>query len=508
MEDASEEEIQCSALAAYKREQFDHELRLKRIALSAVNEAARRVRPLPTAEQHKQHTTSHYKARHLASRKARAAGKNRSRPPPPMLFDSEGTLKLAIGLAKETAINRSGELLAVAEDERMTAAAAFAALDARVAQANERRAKHLAALDDGQHSEARVRQPETLAELEQELMWLQRKCEEARVDMKLEEATVRERAQQRGHTVTVAELTADSHVAAARGKYNRFSRRYVALLRLRRPGEKFGPPLEADAPPAEEPQAPVGPTHEGSTFACIREAGTLRLREGGGVDGGDGEGGGGAGGDAATAEKRLEREKRLSRFALRGPLSMYQRALARRRAEEVDERAIEHQHQRDQQQDEQQRQAQRRSRRTKSAASSNRRRGSGAPPDLGTFLEEVGTFLEEDGTFLGTFLEEDALAEAAADGTTNRAAAASTLWQDGTANHHNAHWGGDLPNMVGSDPPEGLPEGLALTSSIALSRKLDAGGSDWATKSAEEVVWSVLFRHVSALECPIALDGP
>ena len=366
MEDASEEEIQCSALAAYKREQFDHELRLKRIALSAVNEAARRVRPLPTAEQHKQHTTSHYKARHLASRKARAAGKNRSRPPPPMLFDSEGTLKLAIGLAKETAINRSGELLAVAEDERMTAAAAFAALDARVAQANERRAKHLAALDDGQHSEARVRQPETLAELEQELMWLQRKCEEARVDMKLEEATVRERAQQRGHTVTVAELTADSHVAAARGKYNRFSRRYVALLRLRRPGEKFGPPLEADAPPAEEPQAPVGPTHEGSTFACIREAGTLRLREGGGVDGGDGEGGGGAGGDAATAEKRLEREKRLSRFALRGPLSMYQRALARRRAEEVDERAIEHQHQRDQQQDEQQRQAQRRSRRTKS----------------------------------------------------------------------------------------------------------------------------------------------
>ena len=498
MEDASEEEIQCSALAAYKREQFDHELRLKRIALSAVNEAARRVRPLPTAEQHKQHTTSHYKARHLASRKARAAGKNRSRPPPPMLFDSEGTLKLAIGLAKETAINRSGELLAVAEDERMTAAAAFAALDARVAQANERRAKHLAALDDGQHSEARVRQPETLAELEQELMWLQRKCEEARVDMKLEEATVRERAQQRGHAVTVAELTADSHVAAARGKYNRFSRRYVALLRLRRPGEKFGPPLEADAPLAEEPQAPVGPIHEGSTFACIREAGTLRLREGGGVDGGDGEGGGGAGGDAATAEKRLEREKRLSRFALRGPLSMYQRALARRRAEEVDERAIEHQHQRDQQQDEQQRQAQRRSRRTKSAASSNRRRGSGAPPDLGTFLEE------------------DALAEAAADGTTNRAAAASTLWQDGTANHHNAHWGGDLPNMVGSDPPEGLPEGLARTSSIALSRKLDAGGSDWATKSAEEVVWSVLFRHVSALvfrhvsalECPIALDGP
>jgi hypothetical protein len=485
MEDASEEEIQCSALAAYKREQFDHELRLKRIALSAVNEAARRVRPLPTAEQHKQHTTSHYKARHLASRKARAAGKNRSRPPPPMLFDSEGTLKLAIGLAKETAINRSGELLAVAEDERMTAAAAFAALDARVAQANERRAKHLAALDDGQHSEARVRQPETLAELEQELMWLQRKCEEARVDMKLEEATVRERAQQRGHTVTVAELTADSHVAAARGKYNRFSRHYVALLRLRRPGEKFGPPLEADAPPAEEPQAPVEPTHEGSTFACIREAGTLRLGVGGGVAGGDGDGGGGAGGAAATAEKRLEREKRLSRFALRGPLSMYQRALARRRAEEVDERAIEHQHQRDQQQDEQQRQAQRRSRRTKSAASSNRRRGSG---DLGTFL--------------GTSLEEDALAKAAADGTTNRAAAASTLWQDGTANHHNAHWGGDLPNMVGSDPPEGLPEGLALTSSIALSRKLDAGGSDWATKSAEEVVWSVLFRHVSALECP------
>ena len=485
MEDAGEIEMQCSALTSYKREQFDHELRLKRIALSAVNEAARRVIPLPTAEQLKQHTTAHYKAKSHASRKARAAGRDRSRPPPPMLFDSEGTLELAIGLAKETAINRSVELLAVAEDERMTAAAAFAALDARVAQANERRAKHLAALDDGQHSEARVRQPETLAELEQELMWLQRKCEEARVDMKLEEATVRERAQQRGHTVTVAELTADSHVAAARGKYNRFSRRYVALLRLRRPGEKFGPPLEADAPPAEEPQAPVGPTHEGSTFACIREAGTLRLREGGGVDGGDGEGGGGAGGDAATAEKRLEREKRLSRFALRGPLSMYQRALARRRAEEVDERAIEHQHQRDQQQDEQQRQAQRRSRRTKSAASSNRRRGSG---DLGTFL--------------GTSLEEDALAKAAADGTTNRAAAASTLWQDGTANHHNAHWGGDLPNMVGSDPPEGLPEGLALTSSIALSRKLDAGGSDWATKSAEEVVWSVLFRHVSALECP------
>eukprot|EP00900_Chrysochromulina_parva_P019727 jgi/Chrpa1/27756/Chrysochromulina_OHIO_Genome00007775-RA len=457
MEDAGEIEMQCSALASYKREQFDHELRLKRIALSAVNEAARRVIPLPTAEQLKQHTTSHYKAKSHASRKVRAAGRDRSRPPPPMLFDSEGTLELAIGLAKETVMNRSAELLAVAEDERMTAAAAFAALDARVAQANERRAKHLAALDDGQHSEARVRQPETLAELEHELTWLQRKCEEARVEMKHEEATVRERAQQRGHTVTVAELTADSHVAAARGKYNRFSRRYVALLRLRRPGEKFGPPLGADAPPAEEPPAPVGPSHEGFTFACVREVGTLR--EGGGVNGGEGGGGGGGGGggDAATEEKRLENEKRLSRFALRGPLSMYQRALARRRAEEVDERATELQHQRDQQQQEQERQerqAQRRSRRTKSAASSNRRRGSGAPPDL----------------------RADALAEAAADGTTTRAAA-----------------GVDLPNLETS---EGLPEGLALTSSVALSRQLDAGGSDWATKSAEEVVWSVLFRHV------------
>jgi hypothetical protein len=115
MEDAGEIEMQCSALASYKREQFDHELRLKRIALSAVNEAARRVIPLPTAEQLKQHTTSHYKAKSHASRKARAAGRDRSRPPPPMLFDSEGTLELAIGLAKETAMNRSVELLAVAE---------------------------------------------------------------------------------------------------------------------------------------------------------------------------------------------------------------------------------------------------------------------------------------------------------------------------------------------------------------------------------------------------------
>ena len=187
--------------------------------------------------------------------------------------------------------------------------------------------------------------------------------------------------------------------------------------------------------------------------------GKARTSQDGGGDGGEGGGGGGGGGggDAATEEKRLENEKRLSRFALRGPLSMYQRALARRRAEEVDERATELQHQRDQQQQEQERQerqAQRRSRRTKSAASSNRRRGSGAPPDL----------------------RADALAEAAADGTTTRAAT-----------------GFDLPNLETS---EGLPEGLALTSSVALSRQLDAGGSDWATKSAEEVVWSVLFRHV------------
>ena len=45
-----------SALAGYKHDQFHRELRLKRVALAATNEATRSVAPLPSTEKLKAQT--------------------------------------------------------------------------------------------------------------------------------------------------------------------------------------------------------------------------------------------------------------------------------------------------------------------------------------------------------------------------------------------------------------------------------------------------------------------
>ena len=71
--------------------------------------------------------------------------------------------------------------------------------------------------------------PETLADLEQELAWLQRKVEASRREARQEEAAVRARAQQRGKELSGAALGADERVRAARRKHSRYSRRMVAL---------------------------------------------------------------------------------------------------------------------------------------------------------------------------------------------------------------------------------------------------------------------------------------
>ena len=75
-----------------------------------------------------------------------------------------------------------------------------------------------------------MRAPQSAEELRQEVEWLRRKAEGAREDCRQAESAARERAAARQRPLTLEELNADSSLANARRRYNKYSATVLQAL--------------------------------------------------------------------------------------------------------------------------------------------------------------------------------------------------------------------------------------------------------------------------------------
>jgi hypothetical protein len=248
------------ASLAFQREdrerQFHRELRLQQIsraagtaggsgtdaskAVAGRGKSARRTAAEPTTAKSKR-----------GSRKKEAAS-------PRMLFDAAGTLHLLVGISENIAARKANDPKATAAaaagaayaggldregSSENTSASVLAALDAAREQLSSQLTDRATRLQRNGEATYEEKLPETPAELEQELSWLRRKTEQSRAEARREEEALCERFVARGRTIRAEEYASDERVMAARRKHDRYSRRQVALQRLKKPGSKLGPPL-------------------------------------------------------------------------------------------------------------------------------------------------------------------------------------------------------------------------------------------------------------------------
>lgn len=242
----SDGERAASSLAsAYRKNLFQRELKLHVIAGAAGKQADQRVGKVPSQSRRGQHRIQN-PIRKATSKAAASAA------PVKDLFDADATLRMLVDFSRY----RSSELHQHEHPTGLSAHAAAAeegSATATIAALSIARHALSSKLDPyGIDDEADPdtidleRQPATEAELEQEIAWLNRKLEASRQEAQEEEAAVRGRAKERGRTLTAHDIAFDDRVLAARKRHSRFSRRKVALLRLRKPGAKFGPRAAVD----------------------------------------------------------------------------------------------------------------------------------------------------------------------------------------------------------------------------------------------------------------------
>ena len=199
--------------------------------------------------------------------------KARKKKPPQLIFDAKATLKILVGASMSKAAehadqfpsspsNAAADLLLSSEEQQSLSTSALATLEvARNSLSTQLR--HYDDDDDDMELADEDRLPQTEAELEQELAWLRRKVASTREDARKEETALRERAAQQGKELLKSDYLTDPRVMEARHRNGRYSRRQVALLKLRKPGAKFGPPLPDDE---EGAASPTGGPSAGAAF--------------------------------------------------------------------------------------------------------------------------------------------------------------------------------------------------------------------------------------------------
>ena len=191
------------------------------------------------------------------------------KPQPKDLFDAAATLKILVGTSYDYAAERAEQLQLPAFAPAQPASSAIEALAALDVARNKLTAKR----DQDNALPDDEKMPDTVAELEQELAWLKRKVAASREEAKQEEAALRERFKQRGKKIESSDYLADERVMAARRRNNRYSRRQVVLMRLKKPGSKLGPSIpDADGPTggageegaasSSDANAPAAPTSD------------------------------------------------------------------------------------------------------------------------------------------------------------------------------------------------------------------------------------------------------
>ena len=238
---ATMRQARSGLVTAAKEDQFRRELRIR--AIAGTKDTASRV-----AKASKNNVTLSEKR---AAREALTSGGDRSKqssgggkPMPKTVFNPDATLHITMRAARQITAEQ------VERNVRPGAKAALEALTDATAELAAKLAESGAVVDDAEADddpEYSVRMPKTKEEYEQEIAWLKRKQALAREDRRKCEALLRERARQTGRKLSLEEATADEALRNARRRYNKYNRRLVGLLYLSKPGEKFGPPLPADA---------------------------------------------------------------------------------------------------------------------------------------------------------------------------------------------------------------------------------------------------------------------
>lgn len=211
--------------------------------------------------------------------KHKRAGHVKEKKPPETLFDAGATLRILVGASRSRAAARSEELQTLSPAQPLNfSPSAQPTTSAELSEARNALAAHLQRYsedDDDTELPDEDRLPQTEAELEQELAWLRRKVAESRSEAKQEESALRERFAQRGKQITMQDYVDDEHVMSVRRRNSRYSRRQVTLLKLKKPGGKFGPRLpegEEAEHAREDASSPTGGAVDGEVASIQASA--------------------------------------------------------------------------------------------------------------------------------------------------------------------------------------------------------------------------------------------
>lgn len=211
---------------AFTENQFQRELRLQLLVKAARHEATGAV-AVPAEKTRKAWGLSSLSH---GRKKASRSSTSKVASTPKALFDTDATLRILVDVARDVAAGRAEQLAAQQQHsagldltEKPSAAAAIEAL-AALDESRSALAAHL------QRESATVvgrsvsgdpnggdmdRVPESAADLDAELLWLQRKVEASRHEARHEEAALRERFRQRGKAPNARDIARDDKVLAA-----------------------------------------------------------------------------------------------------------------------------------------------------------------------------------------------------------------------------------------------------------------------------------------------------